>query len=226
MQAEAGQQLEAIIARKELERRAGNGSFFWGVGNPPASVGNLLARSRTPVRAIFSVMKSRPKTADVSPTSTVVWSGYIDSEGNEQPLPPHALVISRRDSARGAKRRHYALMCRSDSSLVLRRGEPFDPAAFRNVGGSGAPVGASQVTALLRRVEGGNPNPHYEVNLAAWLTDSYWVRLIEPVELDLAKRELVARLSSCTTESWCAAVREIRQAPVSVGTEPAQRMLF
>lgn len=71
MQAEAGQGLDEIVARKERERRAGGGTFFWGVGNAPAAIVNVLARAAMPVRAIFSVMKSRPKAVDVSPSRTV-----------------------------------------------------------------------------------------------------------------------------------------------------------
>jgi hypothetical protein len=33
MQAEAGEPLAAIIARKEVERLAGDGVFFWGMGS-------------------------------------------------------------------------------------------------------------------------------------------------------------------------------------------------
>lgn len=33
MQAEAGQSLDAIVRRKELEREANGGLFLWGVGN-------------------------------------------------------------------------------------------------------------------------------------------------------------------------------------------------
>jgi hypothetical protein len=152
MQAEAGQSLEIIVARKEHERRAGNGVFFWGVGNAPPAVGSVLARARLPVRAIFSIMKSRPKLIDAAPTRIVVWRGYIDEEGVERSLPSHALIVSRADSASGPKKLHYALMCYSPEPLVLKRGmESFDPSMFRNAGGTGAPVGNSQVTALLRR---------------------------------------------------------------------------
>ena len=40
MQAEAGQGLELILRRKERERVAGDGRFFWGVGNAPAVITN------------------------------------------------------------------------------------------------------------------------------------------------------------------------------------------
>ncbi len=213
MQAEAGQALEAIVARKELERQACDGMFLWGVGNPPALLTNVLARASVPVRAIFSVMKSRPKMVDVAPARTVAWRRYVDSRGAERPLPAGALVTSRGDSAGGAKRTHYALMCRSEEPLDIQRGIPFDPSAFRNAGGTGAPVGASQVTALLRRVEEDAPATDYEANISAWLTDSYWVRLTDPVELDAAKLDLVSKISGRGIAEWCAAVARIRVGP-------------
>lgn len=217
MQAEAGQGLEAIIERKELERRAGAGSFLWGVGNAPAVVASVLSRANIPVRAVFSVMKSRPKLVDVAPSRTVAWRRYVDAHGVDRPLPPHALVTSRGDSAGGAKRIHYALMCRSDVPLELRRGESFDPSAFRNAGGTGAPVGASQVTALLKRVEEDHDAVDYEANLTAWLADSYWVRLTDPIELDPARLALVADSGQVAVARWLEIVAQIRAGPSGDG---------
>jgi len=183
MHAEAGQALPAIIRRKEFERRAGDGLFFWGVGNAPSVVVSALARLRKPVEVIFSIMKSRPKSADLNPSRTFVWRRYIDQDGGVRPLPPHVLVTSRANSATGPKTRHFALMCWSDRPLSIEYGRPFDPSAFLNAGGAGAPVGASQVTALLRRTSRGTGRTDYEANLRAWLVGGYWVRLADPVEL-------------------------------------------
>jgi len=213
MQAEAGQQLDAIIARKELERRAGDGCFFWGVGNPPAVIARTLARAGVPVRVVFSIMKSKPKFTDVTPSRTVAWRRYVDAEGAERPLPPYALVTSRGDSASGAKRTHYALMCRSAEPLTIRRGAPFDPGAFRNAGGTGAPVGASQVTALLRRVAMDSAAPSYEANITAWLAASYWVRLTDPIELAPNRLELLASAPEWGVHQWCELVERIRSGP-------------
>ncbi|MER9392394.1 MULTISPECIES: hypothetical protein [unclassified Mesorhizobium] len=214
MQAEAGQPLEAIVERKEQERRAGNGTFFWGVGNPPAVIASALARSGMPVRAIFSIMKSRPKAVDVAPERTVVWRRYIDAYGAERTLPPNALVTSRADSASGPKKSHYALMCYSPEPLVLRRGiESFDPAAFRNASGKGAPVGNSQVTALLRRVDRLHGGSDYEVNLSAWLTGAYWVRLTDAVLLTAANRKLIERATKSSEADWVDLSKAVREGP-------------
>lgn len=213
MQAEAGQQLEEIIARKELERRAGDGCFLWGVGNPPALISNVLARAKVPVRAIFSIMKSRPKGVDLAPKRTVAWRSYIDAHGTIRPLPSYALVTSRGDSRSGVKRMHFALMCRSDEPLAIRRGVPFDPAAFRNAGGTGAPVGASQVTALLRRVHEDSAVPDYEANIAAWLAASYWVRLTDPIEMDAPRLALLTSIAGTEMKMWCETVAKILSGP-------------
>ena len=214
MQAEAGQSLEVIVARKEQERRAGNGIFFWGVGNPPSLVANALARARMPVKVVFSIMKSRPKAVDVAPDRTIVWRRYIDAHGVERPLPPNALITSRADSASGPKRSHYALMCQSSQPLTLRRGvEVFDPSAFRNAGGKGAPVGYSQVTALLRRVDGQQGASDYEVNLSAWLTGAYWVRLTDAVLLTAHNRALMARASKISETEWVDLSTAVREGP-------------
>ena len=225
MQAEAGQSLEAIIARKEVERQSGNGLFLWGVGNAPTAVISLLAKARMPVRAIFSVMKSRPKKADLTPSRVVVWRRYIDAHGTERPIPSHALVASRGDSPGGAKKYHYALMCHSDEPLILRRGDEFDPNAFRNAGGKGAPVGSSQVTALLRRTELAYGPSDYEANLSAWLTESYWVKLIDPVEIDPLMRRQLEQLGSVSPLDWSQIIASIVPPSADLTPNVADRLL-
>lgn len=220
MQSEAGQGLNAIIARKECERLAGHRTFFWGVGNAPALLANVLARLHRPVPVVFSIMKSRPKLVDISPRRTVVWRKYIDAEGVERDLPAQALITSRGDSASGAKKVHYALECRSDVPLTLKRGQSFDPTAYRNAGGTKAPVGASQVTALLQRVRPDHLADQYEVNLEATLTGSYWVRLTQPLELTEQQRTFIEDLQGCTPDQWLELVRTIRGGSSARPPEP------
>lgn len=226
MQAEAGQELGAIVRRKELERRAGDGVFFWGVGNAPSVLASALARLRQPVPAVFSVMKSRPKAVDTRPARMVAWRRYVDAAGSVRPLPSHALVTSRGDSASGPKIKHFALMCWSDRVLELRHGQPFDPSAYRNAGGTGAPVGASQVTALLKRTSLGLGETSYEANLAAWLVGGYWVRLIDPIECS-PRFDRIDDLASCSVHDWMEFVAQTRGDDAGRSSaEPIQGMLF
>lgn len=217
MQGEAGQPLETIVARKERERRAGNGLYFWGVGNAPSTAINALARAGREIPAIFSIMKTPPKAHDLAPARTVVWRRYIDCYGIERALPPHALVTSRGDSAAGPKRAHYALICRSDAPLQIRDDEAFDPLAYCNA--SGKPVGASQVTALLRRIGQPSKGSQYRVNLRASLTGSLWVRLTDPLELSAEKVDALRCESPAGEDEWVSFVTHLRSGPSAVAAQ-------
>ena len=180
MQAEFGQSIEAIIRRKDIEREASGGIFCWGIGNAPPRMLPELARGGSQIDVVFSLMKSRPKAVDVAPDKIVVWRAYVDETGEEFRLPPGSLVTSR---ASGSGRAHYALICRSEQKLELTDFGAFDPTAYLNVSAAGRPVGASQVTALLRRVAPEGADTGYRANLCASLTQSLWVELADPLLL-------------------------------------------
>ena len=227
MQAEAGQNVETIVARKECERRAGDGLFFWGVGNAPALAMSELARMEQKVPVIFSMMKTKAKAIDTIPSRTVVWTRYFDLDGVERPLPEHVLVTSRGDSPGGVKTVHYALVCWSRVPLRLEYGTGFDHRAYRNVSPARAPVGPSQVTALLELVGEPSYPAAYEVNLRAWLSASCWVRLASPRELSTEK---VAALNQCedlSTHDWIEFVSDLRcDQGTSVNQQGVELRLF
>ncbi len=215
MQAEAGQALELILRRKERERQAGDGRFFWGVGNAPAVIINSLARAETRVSVVFSRMKTKPKSTDRNPSATVIWRQYIDCEGKVRPLPPNALVTSRGDSTLRRKRAHYALECFSASPLKMMSGAgTFDPSAYRNASGTGAPVGSSQVTSLLVPIPSRVPNNgnKYTVDMTAALMGSYWVRLVDPLSLSQRSLDLV-NCADTQHDNWVDIVKALRQQP-------------
>lgn len=210
MQVEAGQALETIVARKEIERQAGEGVFFWGVGNAPSTAINALARMEIAIPLIFSVMKSKPKPADVAPSKVVAWTSFIDCYGRKQTLPEHAVVTSRGHSPSRIKTHHYALMCRSNQPLHLAQGPPFHVEAYRNASATGGKVGASQVTALLKRTSEPAQEAGYEVNLSASLTDSYWVKLVDPVEVSPGKLAMLDEADTLQPKCWRELARAIR----------------
>lgn len=215
MQSEAGERLVQIVARKEAERKAGEGVFFWGVGNPPAIATADFARLKIPVQAVFSVMKSRPQKRDIAPNSVLVWRRYFDMDGIERDLPPHVLITSRGEASSGQKKRHYALMCYSKEPLTLQYGTPFDPSAFRNAGANGGPIGASQVTALVRRFKQSDQSS-YEANIVAQLVGSYWVKLSDPIALKTGLIKTAEKMTANHTMGWLDAVSQIRST-VSLG---------
>jgi limonene-1,2-epoxide hydrolase len=227
MQAEAGEGLAAIVARKERERQAGNGLFFWGVGNAPALMTKVLAGLNHPVRVVFSIMKGKPKVEDTSPRQTLVWRKYLDIDGIERDLPPNALITSRAATKSAIKKRHFALMCFSNAELRITHGAAFDPHAYRNAGGTGAAVGASQVTALLRRTGSSASTSGYEVNLQAQLIGSYWVRLTEPVVLSSERLSMLEDQACVRNGGWFSLVSCLREGQKHlIGSNEQEKLVF
>lgn len=187
MQTEAGQGLDLILARKELERRTGNGLFCWGVGNAPSKVIPQLARANEEVDVFFSMMKSKPKPQDVEPGGVYVWRTFFDRDGVETALPPHLVVTSRSSTEGGPKRAHYALLCFSEQRLSLGDHGPFDPASYRNAGENGGAVGSSQVTALLCQSKPVLETAPYRIAFSAKLIGGLWVKLGSPRRLPAAQ---------------------------------------
>lgn len=215
MQAEAGQALDLILRRKEKERRAGAGHFFWGVGNAPAVIINPLARTGVHIPVVFSKMKTKPKAIDQNPSKTIIWRRYIDCEGKVRPLPSNALITSRGTSSLKTKRSHYALECFSRTPLVTRSSAGiFDPLMYRNASGTGAPVGASQVTSLLvpNPIQEPNKESAYTVDMTAALTGSYWVKLVDPLTLTSSALSLIDQ-ADFIQDDWLEFVEELRHGP-------------
>jgi hypothetical protein len=72
-------------------------------------------------------------------------------------------------------------------------------------------VGASQVTALLRRVSEPSVSAEYEVNIRAWLTGSYWVRLADPVEVTPNLRSRLEAASKLDDQDWLELASDFRR---------------
>ena len=63
MQSEAGEGLPKILRRKDLERRAGAGLFFWGVGNAPArAIPDPRHQSRVVSKFMSNLMRDGKKS--------------------------------------------------------------------------------------------------------------------------------------------------------------------
>jgi hypothetical protein len=119
-------------------------------------------------------------------------------------------------------------MCWSSTPLKLSLDGPplFDHGAFRNVGGTGAPVGASQVTALLRRCRPSTSDAaDYAVNLRASLSGSYWVKLTDPIELDAATIAKLSNAASLDQLGWRSLASDTNKVDHE-GNDDAERSLF
>jgi hypothetical protein len=216
MGAEAGQSLDDILRRKDLERQCGRGVFAWGIGN---SVGPAIHYARTQsaieeLFALFTPMKSAPKLVDSAPSQIVMWTSYFTSHDSTSVLPAHMLVTSRGSAGSGGeKRTHYALFCQSEESLLDQRDlGAIDQHAVCNLVSSN-PVGASQVTSVVRHNERLANDPTYPVRFKARLTQSGFVRLADPVVLSGQLLDLYRRVCVASTpDEWCERLARLKNA--------------
>ena len=210
MQAEAGQPLSAILYRKELERAAGGGWFYWGIGNSlGAKVGALCDK---PIKMIFSKMLSKPKAEDTAPEAVFAWTAFVDRDGCERPLPDHVLVTSRAQTASGVKSHHYALVCHSNQPLTISGGRPFNPDSYKNFGGN--KLGHSQVTALLEPTGCNADAPgRYAVDIEVCLQAPYCIRLVRPILMSQRAREEIVAFGTngATPSDWHLFAKELRR---------------
>ncbi len=221
MQAEAGQNLADIFRRKEYERKAGNGVFFWGIGSP---LDFSRLRSSDRVDLIFSTMLSAPKTEDKNPESVLVWRKYLNASGQEVDLPPHVLLTSRATTKLGPKKRHYALVCHSEKELVLADEGEFDPMAYRNAGPNGGKVGFSQVTSLLERTSEASATSRYRINFRAELRRPFLAKLCDPVLLEPEDRRRVDDHRAGEPGTWLRFATQIRAGSASRVNEPVAHL--
>lgn len=147
---EAGETLIEIVKRKETERVAGNGVFWWGVGNSlgdDLSEAAMKAGGRIPILFVAHDRPAPPKNENVNPSRIVRWTKWRAKEGASKDVPAFANITSRWDEK---KRLHHALVCMSEVPLSIDlEGPRFDPMLCKTYAMGRVP-GASQVTALVR----------------------------------------------------------------------------
>lgn len=183
---EAGEAIEAILARKELERLANDGCFYWGVGNALGpSIRALLALAEKP-EVLFSPIRGRPRQIDVEPPAVTRWRHGRDLDGSLFRLPDRVIVTSRSSRSRS----HYALICQSSEPLVTGDHGRLSLQTLRNLV-SGNAVGSSQVTAVVRRPAETHAGA-YVVALRARLVAPYFVRLCVPAHDQSGAHEVEA----------------------------------
>jgi hypothetical protein len=218
IEAEAGQSIKQILNRKELERQASDGTFWWGIGESKiAKVQSLVANERSPA-VLFSQMRSPAHSRDSNPEGVLLWEVYRSANG-EEPLPRHVIVTSRavRDDDGNLKRHHYALVCASSTVLGLTGGGTLNTGALQNTG-TRNPIGDSQITSVVEQRNVTSEGKVYEIKMRATLADPYCVKLITPE--NLKPRELTARerqllkdvcLDGKTIEDWKALTKQLRR---------------
>lgn len=181
---EAGESFGEILARKNREREECGGLFLWGIGSAVGpAISALLTHTDTP-EVCFSPIRSKPRGVDVAPSHVVRWTRGLGLFGDSFEIPEGACVTSRWDPNRTQTPR-YALVCQTRLPLALDDYGEFGFGELSNLV-SGSPVGASQVTAVVRRNKDASAERGrvYGVALRASLAWPYLIRLTEPLADD------------------------------------------
>ncbi len=172
---EAGESFSSILARKERERQASGGVFIWGIGNGLGPSMKLLVDMAVEPTVVFSPIRSRPRSCDLSPAAVTIWTHATTMTDEPYTLPEAAYVTSRQQVR---PRPHYALVCRSDRPLKENDGgDHLYFGGLRNLR-TGTALGASQVTAVVKRDPNIRAGNTYSVAFIAQLCPPYFVRLL------------------------------------------------
>ncbi|MFH1982977.1 MAG: hypothetical protein ABIL58_14140 [Pseudomonadota bacterium] len=206
MGAESGQSLEIILKRKDLERKSNDGIFIWGIGNALGdAVWKFVGDVKDPI-VLFSKIKSNPKRIDVQPSKVFLWESYIDRQNNIHEIPKTALVLSRANSDKVLKKKHYALICKRDNPIRREQWESLLFDNLKNYDSHKSKLGYSQVTAIVKT--NGNPNlsdRKYDIEFSASLADPYFVKLMNPLDVPLPKLDALNKTvqnGSLTLYEW------------------------
>ena len=181
--AEAGEEPDRILSRKEEERVANGGLFLWGIGNSiRPSLLALLDGTPQPT-VLFTPMLSPPAAQDRAPDNIGLWRSATGLDGKPFDIPVGSRVTSGlRDGA--PPTHHYALVCHQDSPLLnLPSNEEWlDDEHLRNLR-TGSRVGSSQVTSVVEQTPTGLPRRRYRIAFSA--------QLIAPFQLVLGDCVLI-----------------------------------
>jgi len=214
VQAEGGQHLTEILARKELERATSGGLFFWGVGNALGGRLRLWVESVVRPTVVFSLMKAPPRPEDQDSEEIFAWLSYVDGLGQHHRVPDTVVVTSRATTATRTKQVHYALVCHADIPLGISDRGTMNVGHYRNFLSQSPRIGGSQVTAVVQFQEQSTPGGEYSVGMLAELRQPYFVRLATPVLLTKREFDVVRELSRADTAPsvWRENVTRLRDA--------------
>lgn len=214
MGVEAGEALNAIVARKNLERNANDGVFLWGFGNALGDgIRQLIAREAFP-EVLFSPIRGSAASADRNPTAVFAWLDYLDASGKAVPLPLASFITSRGETLGGGrKRQHFALFCQSTQPLTLSSGGRINFGELKNLA-TRRSVGFSQVTAIVSLADDtcAVRNLEYDIALRARLVDPYYARLTTPIPLSIGDIKAVEMAASTQDHhTWSLTVQEVKK---------------
>jgi hypothetical protein len=224
---ESGETAEEIVARKDLERRAGVGihknEFWWGVGEKGTAQSTQTLISRHGGNTVlFSAIKDQTPPNKGSATDALAWRKCrMLGDDILQDIPKHVLITSAAVTKGGTTpTKHFALVCHSSVALKIGgRAFRFSNSHYKALGKDGT-LGKSargqRTTAALVRLTN-SPISGAEcdslIDFSADLCTPYCVELFDPVRISPSvvvklNRQIASGLG---IRQWRLAVATIRQ---------------
>ena len=197
MGTEAGEPLEYIMHRKEIERQANDGKFVWGIGNSPGnSIVNFMQDTKKPV-AIFTETRPNSKTRSIDEEeSERVWRDKL--------LPRYSFVTSHPE-----RKEHYALLCECDEDLRTQcHGELHTGEFVHYV--TCNPKLPPNSTNMMKKGEGRSCKP-YPIRFVASLYGEGWVTLTDYADISPETiKEVKRSADDGDIEKWKALINKIK----------------
>jgi hypothetical protein len=133
---DSGESPEHVICRKEAERIAGAGEFWWVVGSPLGiTVEAKAEQNGGTLPVLFSKSRSTEQRQRPQVRMWEAWRSLLHPEKCGR-IPDHVIVTTGHDLAKRHVR--YALICHSDAKLALGAVGFCDLARCRSLKGAGA----------------------------------------------------------------------------------------
>lgn len=208
---DAGESPEHLVVRKEAERIAGGGEFWWGVDAPLGITVEVKAeRNGSTLPALFS----RSRKIDKQQSSQVrvwdTWRSLLHPRHHGR-IPGHILVTSGHDL--GKRQTRYALTCHSDVKLTLGAIGFCDLAQCRSVKDGGRVARLRGAHLLVKHKplvsrHGPSSESVHSIAFKAILVGHGFV-LLENFRV-LTRAELNSILQYKTGDDWSSLVKKLR----------------
>ena len=211
---DAGESPEHIVVRKEAERIAGSGEFWWGVDAPFGITVEVKAEQNG---GTLPVLFSRSRKTDKQQSGQVrvwdTWRSLLHPQQHGR-IPGHIIVTSGHDP--GKRQTRYALTCHSDGKLALGAIGFCDLAQSRSVKDGGRVDGLRGAHVLIKDKPlisrlGHSSESVHSIAFKATLVGHSFVLLENFRVLTLAELNRVLQFK--TGDDWLSLAKKLRPRP-------------
>jgi len=221
---ESGETANAILARKDWERKSGIANhaneFWWGIGEKGTaeSIRHLVERYKA--KSIIFVAVKDQTTKGASPQQVLVWRKYRTLGGHQNiDIPKNILVTSSVSTKDGTlKSNHFALVCNAAAPIRAENIGRFANSHYKNLtkAGKGYELGSNKrgqrtTSPLVKWTSHAVTPDHCDsaIQFSAHFAAPYCAELQDSKRVPYA--QILALNAIKNVDQWLAAVAAIRR---------------